>query len=222
MVVTAPLELLRLLRAADTSHREAAWEELIAKHSRMLIAVARSLGTDHDGVMDRYTYVLGKLRESDFRRLRMFQGDRGAAFSTWLAAIARNLCLDYHRTQFGRPRPEHTSGMASVVAAARRALKETQFDSDAVDPDVIVDNSALPDSFITSGFRDQCLRDVVAELTPRDRLLLTLRFRDDLSASEIAKLIGFATPFHVYRSLRKVLNALRAGLEARGIEDVEG
>ena len=223
MVATAPFELLRLLRAEDGKKREAAWDELIAQHSRLLIAVARTLSTDPDDVMDRYTYILGKLREGDFRRLRSFESDRGAAFSTWLAATARNLCLDHHRTRFGRQRSSHSDGPSALIAAARRALNDPYLASGDVDPDALQDDGSLsPEIGLTRNHRDACLRQEVDLLSARDKLLLTLRFRDDLSASKIARIVGLPTPFHVYRSLSTILQQLRKGLEQRGIHDVEG
>src|SRR5690242_8642576 len=142
MVITVPLELLRLLKASEAVDKEAAWDELISRHSRVILAVARSLSRDRDEVMDRYTYVLGKLRESDFRRLRRFQDTRGAAFSTWLAATVRNLCLDHYRSRFGRTRLEHSEGMQSVMIAARRALHGWSFGPTETSPDTIVDETA--------------------------------------------------------------------------------
>jgi RNA polymerase sigma factor (sigma-70 family) len=222
MVATAPFELLRLLRAEDGTKKEAAWDELIAHHSRLLIAVARTLSTDPDDVMDRYTYILGKLREGDFRRLRSFESDRGAAFSTGLAATARNLCLDHHRSRFGRQRSPRSDGPSALLAAARRALNDPQYSSSDVDPDAMHDDSMSPETGLTLHYRDTCLRDEVDRLSAREKLLLTLRFRDDMSASRIARIVGLPTPFHVYRSLNAILQQLRAGLERRGISDAEG
>ena len=56
------------------------------------------------------------------------------------------------------------------------------------------------------------------ELEPRDRLLLALRFDDGRSAREIAAIMRFPTPFHVYRRLTAVLEMLKASLRRRGIE----
>ena len=57
------------------------------------------------------------------------------------------------------------------------------------------------------------------ELAPRDQLLLRLRFEYDLKAKEIARLMGFPTPFHVYRRLKSRLGRLRRHLEDRGVTD---
>ena len=98
-----PLELGRLLAARDASSREAAWEQLIADHSPLLLRLARSLGGDHDAAMDRYACILERLRKHDFCRLRAHAPDPHAKFSTWLVIVARRLCHDRHRERYGRP-----------------------------------------------------------------------------------------------------------------------
>jgi len=216
---TAPIELSRLLRADDPD-REAAWEDLIGRHTRLILAVARSLGGDNDAVMERYAYILGKLRENDFRRLRSFNDNAGATFSTWLAVAARRLCLDLHRAHFGRRRPTHATDRSTVWRAARKALNQPT-ESD-VDTATLPDIESPADEGVIRGHRDQCLRNALRSLTPRERFLLTLRFEDELPASKIATVLGLPSPFHVYRKLNAVLASLRGELESKGIENSHG
>ena len=217
----APFELGVLLRAPDSATRESAWEGLIAGHTRLLLGVARSFGGGHDEAMERYAYILEKLREADFRRLRAFQADGRARFSTWLTVAARRLCLDHHRTRYGRTRPERDPEEAEPLRRFRRRLVDSL--SAEVDTDLLPDSGAMPaDHEAIHAERDEGLRAAVAALPARDRLLLTLRFEDDLSAARIGGMLGFPTPFHVYRRLNTVLGQLRAALQARGIEDADG
>ncbi|HXV16475.1 MAG TPA: sigma-70 family RNA polymerase sigma factor [Gemmatimonadaceae bacterium] len=216
---TAPVSLTQLLDASDNANREAAWEELIGRHTRLIMAVARSLGGDHDAAMERYSYVLGKLREWDFRRLRSFDPNAGATFSTWLTVTARRLCLDLHRAKYGRHRA-HDDDKSSVLRAARRALNDS-FSSD-VDTDTLSDGNDTAESALIRFHRDECLRSELSRLTPRERLLLTLRFEDDLPATKIASVLGLPTPFHVYRKINAILAKLRDQLHARGIDDSDG
>jgi len=53
MDAAAPIELSQLLGASDPSSREAAWEDLIGRHTRLLLALSRSFGGGHDEVMVR-------------------------------------------------------------------------------------------------------------------------------------------------------------------------
>jgi RNA polymerase sigma factor (sigma-70 family) len=215
-----PIELNRLLQATERPDREAAWEGLIARHTRLILSVARSLGGDNDAVMERYAYVLGKLREDEFRRLRAFDSNAGATFSTWLTVTARRMCLDLHRARFGRNRPEHSNDKTSILRAARRALGEPFLTG--LDADTVSSEDSRADLEIIRGQRDHCLRDALSRLTPRERLLLTLRFEDDLSAPRIAALTGMPSPFHVYRMLNSILASLRERLISDGIENSDG
>src|SRR5690348_15868471 len=101
---TMTIQLKLLLDAAEDTVREAAWENLIAEHTRLLLAITRSFGGGTDARMDRYAYVLEKLREGNFHRLRAFDEKRGARSSTWLTLAARRLCVDYERRRYGRSR----------------------------------------------------------------------------------------------------------------------
>lgn len=218
---TVPSELQSLLQTRDDATREAAWETLIAAHTRLLMAIARARGGDHDAAMDRYSYVLEKLRESDFQRLRSFRPDGGASFSTWLTVTARRLCLDHYRAKYGRHRTESDAANTESLRAVRRALNDSE--SADVEPDLIPDSaSPSPDTQAWQIERNALLRDALGTLTPQEQLLLTLRFEDDLSAARIARALGLPTPFHVYRQVSAVTAKLRNYLERRGMESSDG
>ena len=218
---TSPLELSRLLGSPDIANREAAWEKLIAGNTRLLLAVARSFGGDHDDAMERYSFIIEKLREADFRRLRAFDPGCGASFSTWLTVAARNFCLDLHRSRFGRQRSELPSDKSTALRAARRALSDlTEGD---IPLETIPDSSgAEVDSRALRGELDECLRRALSHLTPTERLILTMRFEDNMPASQIAGILGFRTQFHVYRQLNAVLKRLRTELRQSGIDSSQG
>lgn len=214
-----PVELQRLLVAPDDPSRAAAWERLIAEHSHLLIRVARSLGGSHDEAMDRYAFMLDRLRQADCRRLRAYVPDSNAKFTTWLAVVARRLCLDQHRERYGRPL---APGPASADTTRTRRQLEDLVGAE-LDLDQVADRAAADPA---TGAQTQEVRDVLrralAALEPGDRLLLKLRFEDDLPAREIAGLVHLPTPFHVYRRLRALFAALRRVLEQAGIEGPGG
>jgi RNA polymerase sigma factor (sigma-70 family) len=217
---SAQLQLAQLLRHPDAAHRVAAWDELIARNTRLLLAVARSFGGGHDEAMDRYAYILEKLREQDFRRLRSFEPDRGASFATWLTLASRRLCLDQLRTRYGRDR-----GTASEESLAARADRRSLAGLLAaqIDPDALpASESMSPDRATLTSERDATLRRILGQLTSRERLLLALRFQNGLPASRIAVIVGVPTAFHVYRQLNPLLLRIRASLEAQGIDGSDG
>jgi RNA polymerase sigma factor (sigma-70 family) len=103
-----PPHLSRLL--SGDGDRAVAWEAFVAEHSRLLLHVARTGTTKYDDAMDAYAYVLERLREDDYRRLREFAQDPRAKLTTWLVVVARRLSIDHYRRRYGRARgsdPSH-------------------------------------------------------------------------------------------------------------------
>jgi RNA polymerase sigma factor (sigma-70 family) len=211
-------ELAQLLGDPDAGRRDQAWATLVATHSRLLVNVARSVASEHDGVMDAYTYVLERLREDDCRRLRGYVADGRSTFTTWLAVVARRLCVDHYRRRYGRaPRGESDPHHAREERASRRRLMELA--PAAVDLSALADAALVPDAALQVTQRDDVLAGGVGALDPEDQLLLKLRFEDDLSAREIAIVLRLPSAFHVYRRLAVVCGSLRRWLVGRGIEN---
>ena len=73
---------------------------------------------------------------------------------------------------------------------------------------------ALPDPAeqIDEHTRSSALHGAIALLPAADQLLLRLRFEEELTARQIAGLLGLPTPFHVYRRLDAVCATLRTRL----------
>ncbi len=212
-------ELTRLLWAADGSLpdvRNEAWKVFVEKHSRLLLHVAHSRTSSYDAAMDKYAYVLEKLSDDHYRRLRSYAPDGRAAFPTWLVVVAQRLCIDYQRQKYGRL-PEGQTDQNPEDAARRRladlVLERLDVnghrDSRQPSPDVRVRKEEL----------STALSEATRSLADRDLLLLRLRFQKDLPAREIARLMDFPSLFHVYRRLKIVLQELKEALVAQGIQD---
>jgi RNA polymerase sigma factor (sigma-70 family) len=213
----APLELQDLLQASGAAARDEAWSRFVARFSPLLLHTARTVAREHDRAMDAYAHLLEQLHEDDGRRLKQYLEDSGAQFTTWLVIVARRLCIDFLRQRYGRA-PAAPSRMADH--AMRRRLEDLV----AVEIGEMValtEPGAGPDETLRRRDRDQALRTSLAQLPPAHRLLLSLRFQDDLSVREIAKLLRYPTPFHVYRTLNTVLADLRRRLATHGIAEAE-
>ena len=214
-----PAALARLLDASDAAVRESSWSEFVLAHSRLLLHVARSLGGDHDAMMDRYATILDQLRCDDFRRLRVYVADGRSEFSTWLVVVAQRICFDHHRRRYGRARVR--AGDASAREedwAARRRLVDLL--SADVDLSSLSDGHARsPEDDVRTADLYHALESALALLQPRDRLLVKLRFEDGISMPEIARSLGFPTRFHAYRRLSCVLAELRFALESDGVRE---
>ena len=215
---SAPAELSALLNARDNSTRDAAWQAFVVACSPLLLRTARSLDHDYDAAMDAYTYLLEKLQEDDFRRLRAYSPTDRSKFTTWLVIVARRLCLDHLRHRYGRGQ---TAEPESVEARAvrRRLVDHLAEEIDSADlPD---GGNPDPHAQLRAAELNRNLAEALLGLDARDQLLLTLRFADELPAREIALMMKFPTPFHVYRRLAAVLEQLRAALVRRGIQESE-
>jgi RNA polymerase sigma factor (sigma-70 family) len=219
MVSGTPDVLSRLLAANTPASRDDAWAAFVAAYTRLILHVARSLGGDHDAAMDRYSWVLEQLRRNDCHRLRAFAADGRSEFSTWLVVVAQRICLDHHRHRYGRGHVLMCApGPADEQHAARRRLVDLI--AADVEIDSLIDRSRVePADAIAAADLNVVLNAALATLAPTDRLLIKLRFEDDLSMPEIARQLGFPTRFHAYRRLARVLAELRPALRRVGLRD---
>jgi RNA polymerase sigma factor (sigma-70 family) len=207
-----PPELERLLHADDGQALDRAWSGFVEEYGRLILHVARAQGGQHDDIMDRYTYVLEQLRRDDFRRLRGYVSDGRGKFTTWLVVVIRRLCMDELRSRYGRER-----GGTSDAQRQRRDLADLV--GAEVDVGLIPGAGATPDEILQATELSDRLNAAVAELEPSDRLILRLRFQDEAPVSEIARTLSFPSVFHVYRSLNRIYEQLRATLGETGVRD---
>jgi RNA polymerase sigma-70 factor (ECF subfamily) len=115
-----------------------------------------------------------------FGAIDSFRGD--SAFRTWLFTIARRLILD-------RRRSERRSRLVSTVN-----------ESDAVTTFDALDSMVADESMVR-------VRRAVAELSPKQREVFTLRLEQGLSYKEIADLVGStegAARVHYHNAMRAV------------------
>jgi RNA polymerase sigma factor (sigma-70 family) len=206
---SAPTEVTALFAPSSEDAREAAWQAFLVRYSLLIRHTAAKLGSDYDRAMDRYAFVLEQLRDDDFRRLRKFQAGGTAKFSTWLVVVVRRLCLDHHRSIYGRSAGEQRH--------QRRQLAELATDTDGLDrhPDTV---RASVTTEYSVRERAQVLGRAMDDLDSVDRELLRLRFEEALPAREIAHRLGFASQGQVYRRLDTLLSSLRNRLRGAGFE----
>jgi RNA polymerase sigma factor (sigma-70 family) len=98
-----PLEtLIRELYSPDSQD---AWTEFLTEYANTIYQVVHHLENDADDAADCFQFVCEQLIDHRSKRLTKFKGEGPATFTTWLKAIVRNLCVDWHRKQVGRHRP---------------------------------------------------------------------------------------------------------------------
>lgn len=103
-LMAADERLEELLSGLASPNAAEAWARFLSSYAPAILQVVKLFERDEDHVADCFLFVSERLSEKGFRRLRRFRPDGPAQFSTWLRAVVRNLCLDWHRKEFGRQR----------------------------------------------------------------------------------------------------------------------
>ena len=81
-----------------------AWRTFLDQYAGKIMGIVRQYERAHGKSHDCFLYVCEKLSEQGFRRLRLYDRTRGAAFGTWLTAVVSRLCIDWRRVEYGRRR----------------------------------------------------------------------------------------------------------------------
>ena len=92
-----------LIRLASKDWQQA-WLEFLEGYSPLVLQVVHHVETDDDRAEQCFLFVCERLSANDCRRLRRFSPTGPAEFCTWLRVVVRNLCLDWRRKKYGRPR----------------------------------------------------------------------------------------------------------------------
>ncbi|HJR33361.1 MAG TPA: sigma-70 family RNA polymerase sigma factor [Gemmatimonadales bacterium] len=103
---------------------DAAWNLFERRYRRLILATIRRLLRDADDVMDVFASVCAALAADNFARLRRYseKSASGAAVSTWLVIVVRNLTIDWLRKVKGRRRPATPSGLSDLHREMYEAL----------------------------------------------------------------------------------------------------
>jgi RNA polymerase sigma factor (sigma-70 family) len=217
MAESLPAELARLLASPDDLSREKAWRVFLDTFSPLILHAARSASAGYDEGMDAYAAALDGLRANDYRKLRGYSADPRSKFSTWLVVVVRRICIDVQREKFGRTSPKEKADGISDERAARRRL--ATLTSTAIELESLPDSRGeRPDQDVREKDLHEQLESALSDLDERDRLLLTLRFVDDLPARRIAELQGWPDQMAVYRRINQLTAQLKQKLVARGVD----
>jgi RNA polymerase sigma factor (sigma-70 family) len=160
--------ILRQLRSRDP---RAAWAGFLDAYSPLLLDVVRFFERDEDAAGDCYLFICEQLCRDRFRRLRRFRTDGPASFTTWLRAVARNLCLDWHRQEFGRHRVFES--IARLPALDQEIFKRVFVDGLPADMTQLILEPRF--SGLTIGEVRRSIGRIDQSLTPRQRWLLSVR-----------------------------------------------
>jgi RNA polymerase sigma factor (sigma-70 family) len=79
-----------------------AWVEFLQLYSPLIMHSASQFVYEQDRINDCFLYVCEQLNDNGFRRLLTFDTAGRAKFPTWLGSVVFNLCVDWHRREYGR------------------------------------------------------------------------------------------------------------------------
>ena len=258
----------KLLEQINSRDPEEAWGVFLDEYSTTIFQVVRHIERDSDSVPDCFQFVCERLSANSFQRLRKFRPQGPAVFSTWLRAVVRNLCLDWHRKQFGRHRffrsisrlsvfdqevfrhfyerrlsfdetlqslrsifPDITTGqldesrarIEQALTIKQRRLLDARIsqranmtgaslDEIATAKANISDPAPNPEAQALLKERAMALRRAVGRLPQHERLLIRLRFEQELTLEQVAKLLDLGNAQRVERQVKAILEKLREEL----------
>ena len=178
------------LIAAVLKGNTASFETLIAKYQPRVFATARRYARRESEVEDIVQEVFIKA----FQKLGSYRAE--APFEHWLMRLAVRTCYDFLR--------EHQRN------------RETAFSDFSTEDMSWLDrfSNASPESAEPAKYARELVEQVMAQLTPDARLILTLLEIEDRSVKEISALTGWSTPlvkvraFRARAQMRKVLEKM--------------
>jgi RNA polymerase sigma-70 factor (ECF subfamily) len=178
-------------RAKEGDHE--AFGQLVSRHERAMLAIARSYFASEDSVEDAVQEAFVKA----FQAIR--QIDNGSRFAGWMARITATTCVDTLRSRSDRVSlAEFASSMSITLRVGIRA--------------------PTPATLASKAEYSELLKAALGRLPEDQRVVLMLRYAEDMSYERIAAYIDTNVStvrgrlHHAKRALRQILK----GLESTG------
>jgi len=181
------LDLIQRAKLGDM----VAFEELVFRYDRQVLTIAARYVQSAEDAKDIYQEVFLRV----FRSLPRFQ--MRSQFSTWLFRITTNVCLS-HRTK--RKRHVHDSLNQDSDDEHGGTLADRIADKGATDDGVEKTDTSLH------------VAQAVATLSPKQKLVFTMKYYDGYKIREIAQMTGLnegTVKRYLFASTRKVRLSLK-------------
>ena len=192
-LLTGDAELLTRLRAGD----ELAFEELVRRETRHLLAVARRLLRNDDDAQDAVQQAF----LSAFRALPSFNGQ--SRITTWLHRIVTNAALMKLRTRGRRPEDSIDDLLPSYLEDGHHVEQFSEW--------------ALPaDRRLLQRETRARVRDAINRLPDSYRTVLMLRDIEELSTEETAQALGVnanTVKIRLHRARQALVKLLKPELD---------
>src|SRR5262245_15260699 len=180
-----------LIRAAQRGDQEA-FEQLVRAYDQSVLRLAMNMLRSPEDARDVYQETFLRV----YRNLNSFRFD--CSFHTWLYRIATNLCLDQLRKRKVR-REEPTVLTAGDGTLDRmETVPEDRAESD-------------PQRNLYSGQIRKRVKETLAQLTPRERMVFEMRHYEGLRLRRIGEILGTteeAAKNCLFRATQKMRTAL--------------
>ncbi len=176
------------------SGNDSAFEELIYRYDRSVLAIALKYVHDTDEAKDIYQEVFIRV----YRGLKNFE--MKSQFSTWLFRIATNVCLSYK----SRSKKHLQQSIDEQIATEDDEVLKYELAEDEMDPGEIMINLDLGD----------IIRRAVDSLSSKQRMTFILKHYEGYKIREIADMLNCKEGtvkkylFDAIRNLRKKLKPL--------------
>ncbi len=176
------------------SGNDAAFEELIYRYDRSVLAIALKYMHDTDEAKDIYQEVFIRV----YRGLKNFE--MKSEFSTWLFRIATNVCLSHK----SRNKKHLQQSIDEQIATEYDEVQKYELADDEMDPGEIMINLDLGD----------IIRSAVDSLSSKQKMTFILKHYEGYKIREIADMLNCKEGtvkkylFDAIRNLRKKLKPI--------------
>lgn len=170
-----------------------AFEELIYKYDKNVLAIAYSYKNSGDDAKDIYQEVFMRV----FRNLKSFEGK--SEFSTWLHRITVNVCLTHYSK---KKRNSHIS----IDQVIDDESENKSYLYDTITDDLSSDQQTL-DEEISSN-----LSTIIDTLSGKQKMAVTLKYFNDLKIREIAQIMNCnegTIKRYLFDAIRKMRSKLK-------------
>ena len=147
----------------------ASFRELVERHKKKVYYLAYDMTGDHHDAEDISQEVFIKV----FRFIKNFRQD--AKLSSWIYQVTVNTCIDAQRKKKAKPQVlMESSQMESIHHTASQ--KSTSLSE--------------PERKAFSGLLQERIRQMLHNVSPRERSVFVLRYYNDLKIGEIAEILN--------------------------------
>ncbi len=162
-----------LLQRLNSTEAGAAWAAFIDRYAPLIMKTVNQLEFRQDRSSECFLFVCEKLCNQQFNRLQKFNTAGKATFRNWLSTVVFNLCIDWHRAEFGRATvlPPITA-LPAFDRLVYRYCYEQEMSRDSCYQTIKTDFPELTNDQVSAS-----LHRIHSLLTPRQRWQLNMRNR---------------------------------------------